>query len=97
MDEEGKGLIRHIFKHAADERLRHKIVFLEDYDIHMARLLVQGAGCVAQYSEATLGGLWHFRHESSGKRCSERKYSGWMVVRRIYERYWLGHRKRRGL
>jgi starch phosphorylase len=42
-DEEGKGLIRHIFKHAADERLRHKIILLEDYDIHMARLLVQGA------------------------------------------------------
>ncbi|MBW2708022.1 MAG: alpha-glucan family phosphorylase [Deltaproteobacteria bacterium] len=42
-DEEGKGLIRHIFKHASDERLRHKIVFLEDYDIRMARLLVQGA------------------------------------------------------
>lgn len=42
-DEEGKGLIRHIFRHASDERLRHKIVFLEDYDIHMARLLVQGA------------------------------------------------------
>lgn len=42
-DEEGKGLIRHIFKHASDERLRHKIVLLEDYDIHMARLLVQGA------------------------------------------------------
>jgi len=43
MDEEGKGLIRHIFKHASDERLRHKIILLEDYDIHMARLLVQGA------------------------------------------------------
>ena len=42
-DEEGKGLIRHIFKHAADERLRHKIILLEDYNIHMARLLVQGA------------------------------------------------------
>lgn len=42
-DEEGKGLIRHIFKHASDERLRHKIILLEDYDIHMARLLVQGA------------------------------------------------------
>lgn len=43
MDEEGKAIIRHIFKHASDERLRHKIVFLEDYDIHIARLLVQGA------------------------------------------------------
>ena len=42
-DEEGKGLIRHIFKHASDERLRHKIILLEDYDIHIARLLVQGA------------------------------------------------------
>lgn len=42
-DDEGKGLIRHIFKHASDERLRHKIILLEDYDIRMARLLVQGA------------------------------------------------------
>jgi starch phosphorylase len=41
-DEEGKEFIRHIVNLVRDERFRNKVVFLEDYDINVARYLVQG-------------------------------------------------------
>jgi glycogen phosphorylase len=42
-DTEGKELIRQIIHFARDPQLRHSIVFLEDYDMSVARYLVQGA------------------------------------------------------
>jgi len=41
-DQEGKELIRQIVQVSHQERFRHRIVFLEDYDISVARHLVQG-------------------------------------------------------
>ncbi|MDA3799392.1 MAG: alpha-glucan family phosphorylase [Kiritimatiellae bacterium] len=41
-DDEGKMFIQEIFKFAEDEGVRHRIVFIEDYDISVARRLVQG-------------------------------------------------------
>ncbi len=41
-DAEGKDLIRQIIHIARREDLRRKIVFLEDYDVNVARYLVQG-------------------------------------------------------
>ncbi len=42
-DDEGKSLIQQIVKFAKRPEYRHKIAFLEDYDINIARHLVQGA------------------------------------------------------
>jgi glycogen phosphorylase len=42
-DDPGKELIRRIVELAHEERFRRKIVFLEDYDMSVARYLVQGA------------------------------------------------------
>jgi starch phosphorylase len=42
-DDEGKKLIRQIVHTVRDETLRYRFVFLEDYDIAMARYMVQGA------------------------------------------------------
>jgi len=42
-DDKGKGLIREIVSFAADLGIRHRFVFLEDYDIAVARTLCQGA------------------------------------------------------
>ncbi|MBN2041427.1 MAG: alpha-glucan family phosphorylase [Spirochaetes bacterium] len=42
-DNMGKELIKELIKLARDEKFRNKIVFLEDYDINIARYLVQGA------------------------------------------------------
>ncbi|AJE04398.1 glycosyltransferase family 1 protein [Geobacter pickeringii] len=41
-DVEGKELIREIFQHSIGGRFRGKIVFIEDYDMAVARHLVQG-------------------------------------------------------
>ncbi len=42
-DREGKDLIQRLIKFAQNESLRHRVVFLENYDPHIARHLVQGA------------------------------------------------------
>lgn len=41
-DEEGKRLIQEIVQIARDERFRKKIVFLENYDMNVARYMVEG-------------------------------------------------------
>ncbi len=41
-DEPGKNFIKEIVKQCRDERLRRHIVFIEDYDVVVARYLVQG-------------------------------------------------------
>jgi len=41
-DHDGKELIRQIVQVSHQERFRHRIVFIEDYDIEVARHLVQG-------------------------------------------------------
>ncbi|MDZ4769262.1 MAG: alpha-glucan family phosphorylase [Chloroflexota bacterium] len=41
-DKEGKDFIRQIVRYARSAELRHRIVFIEDYDMHVARYLVQG-------------------------------------------------------
>ena len=42
-DNEGKDLIKQLFQVANKPEVRHRIVFLEDYDMHLARHLLQGA------------------------------------------------------
>ncbi len=42
-DDEGKGLIKQLFQFAGKPEVRDRIVFLEDYDMHLARHLLQGA------------------------------------------------------
>ncbi|MDY6903427.1 MAG: alpha-glucan family phosphorylase [Thermodesulfobacteriota bacterium] len=42
-DNEGKTLIQRIVELARNAEFRHKVIFLEDYDINVARHLVQGA------------------------------------------------------
>ena len=42
-DEAGKEMIRQIVAFASDPEVRHRMVFLDDYDIALARVLYQGA------------------------------------------------------
>lgn len=41
-DNEGKELIRQVIQFARNPEIRHKIVFIENYDINIARHLIQG-------------------------------------------------------
>ncbi len=42
-DMAGKAIIKNIVQHIHEETFRYKVVFLEDYDINIARYMVQGA------------------------------------------------------
>ena len=42
-DNEGRDLIKQLFQFASKPELRDRIIFLEDYDMHLARHLLQGA------------------------------------------------------
>ncbi len=42
-DNEGKDLLKNLFEFASEPRLRDRMVFLEDYDMHLARHMFQGA------------------------------------------------------
>ena len=42
-DDEGKTLIKNLFQFASKPEVASKIIFLEDYDMHLARHLLQGA------------------------------------------------------
>ena len=42
LDNPGKEIIKQIVGYASNERFRNRIIFLEDYDINVARYLVQG-------------------------------------------------------
>ncbi|SYZ73458.1 Phosphorylase [Candidatus Zixiibacteriota bacterium] len=42
LDNPGKEIIKHILQVASQDEFRRKIIFLEDYDINIARYLVQG-------------------------------------------------------
>lgn len=44
-DAEGKKIIREIVRFARDPDVRHRIVFIEDYEMCVARYLVQGVDC----------------------------------------------------
>ena len=44
-DVQGKELIRSIVHFARDPEVRNRIVFIEDYDINVARYMVQGVDC----------------------------------------------------
>jgi starch phosphorylase len=41
-DQEGKDLIKHLIQFARKPEVRNRIVFLEDYDLHLARHIYQG-------------------------------------------------------
>ncbi|MDH3892656.1 MAG: alpha-glucan family phosphorylase [candidate division Zixibacteria bacterium] len=42
LDTPGKEIIKQMVEYTSEERFRHRVIFLEDYDINVARYLVQG-------------------------------------------------------
>ena len=67
-DDGGKQLIQQIVRFADDPEIRHRIVFLPDYDIGMARYLYCGLRRLAEQPAAPARGLRHLRHEVRAQR-----------------------------
>ena len=80
-DNEGKEFIRTIVNVARDHDFRHSVVFLENYDMNVARYMVAGRGCMAEHAAAPERGQRHQRHESYLQRRSELQHSRRLVGR----------------
>ena len=67
-DRPGKQVIRDIFARSRDDRLRGRVVFLENYDMQHGPPAGAGRRRVAQHAAPAAGGLGHQRHEGRRQR-----------------------------
>ena len=78
-DDGGKELVQQIVRFTDQLDVRHRIVFLPDYDIGMARYLYGGCDVWLNNPSPTAGGLRHLRHEERPQRRPEPVHSRWLV------------------
>ena len=85
-DDGGKALIQQVVRFADRPEVRHRIAFLPDYDMSMARHAVLRLRRLAQQSAAAAGGLRYLGHEERAQRRAEpvdpRRLVGRVVRRR---------------
>ena len=93
-DEGGKQLIQQMVKFADDPRVRHRIVFLPDYDMSLARSLVPGLRRLAEQPAAPAGGVRHLGDEVGPERRAEPVDAGRLVGRVVRRRQRLGDLRR---
>ena len=62
-DDAGKALIQQVYRFANQADVRHRFVFIDDYDIAVARALLPRLRRVAQHPAPAAGGVRHERHE----------------------------------
>ncbi len=67
-DHEGKELIKALVNFARNPAVRRRIVFLENYDINIARMLVQGVDVWLNTPRARNGSQRNQRHEGGRQR-----------------------------
>ena len=68
-DGAGQGLIRRIFEISQRPEFLGKIIFLEDYDMQLARRLVSGVDIWMNTPTRPLEGFGYFGREGRTKRC----------------------------
>jgi starch phosphorylase len=89
-DEAGKHHLQRVFRHALDPAVGGRIAFLEDYDLHVARLLVQGCdvwlstprrGAAPSLSaiKAAVNGVPHLATPDAWWAASVTGSNGWMI------------------
>jgi len=70
-DDTGKALIQQLFQFAQGEDVRHRVVFLEDYDMRVTGRMVQGGRCLAEHTSSPVGSQRHERDEGLAQRRTE--------------------------
>ena len=93
-DEPGKYLIKKIENLRHDRRFVGRIVFIEDYDINVARHLVQGVDVWLNTPAPAEGSLGHQRHEGRAQRRLESFDPRWLVGRSLQRQERLRDRRR---
>ncbi len=96
-DHPGKHVMREIVHLAAEMRFRRRIVFLEDYDMEVARAARPGRRRVAQHSAPASGGERNERNEGGRQRRASPERPGRLVGGGVHLRHRLGDRERRGV
>ena len=98
-DDGGKKLIQDLVRFSDAADVRHRIVFLPDYDIGMATVLYPGLRRLAEQPAASVRGLRDVGDEGGVERCAEpvdpRRVVGRVVRRRERLGHPLGRRCRR--
>ena len=95
-DDTGKEMIRQIVQFSRDPEIRHRIAFIEDYDMVVARHMYQGCD-VWLNTPAGPGGLRHQRHEGGPQRRAQLLDPRRLVGRDVRRRERLGHHLGRDL
>ncbi len=67
-DQPGKSMMQQINQITRDAELRHRFVFIPDYDIGIARTMYHGCDVWLNTPRRPDGGMWHERHEGSAQR-----------------------------
>ena len=82
-DHPGKELIRQLVHLAQEQGFRHRIVFVEDYNIEVARYMVQGVDIWLNNPAPPPGSQRHQRHEGPAQRRHQPECAGRLVGRRL--------------
>ena len=89
-DDNGKRLIQQMVKFADDPEVRHRIVFLPNYDIAMAQSLYPGCDVWLNNPLRPLRGLRHLGHEGGAQRRPQPLHPRRLVGRVVRRRERLG-------
>ena len=79
-DNQGKDLIRALIHFMRENEVRNRFVFLEDYDMNVARYMAQGVDCWLNTPRRPRG-VGHQRHEVGRERRAQHQHSRRLVVR----------------
>ena len=90
-DDGGKALIQEIVRFADDPAVRHRIVFLPDYDMSMARYLYWGCDVWLNNPLRPLEACGTSGHEVGAQRRAQPVHPGRLVGRALRRRQRLGH------
>ena len=93
-DEPGKHLIKKIENLRHDRRFAGRIVFIEDYDINVARHLVQGVDVWLNTPRRPKEASGHQRHEGRAQRRAQPFDPRWLVGRGLQRQERLRDRRR---
>jgi len=85
-DDEGKRYIQYILHLSKYSDLHGHLVFIENYDVHVARQMVSGCDVWLNTPRAAVGGLRHQRHEGGPERRAVVERPGRLVDRRLHRR-----------
>ncbi len=82
-DDRGKEFIQRIHEITRRNEFFGKVIFLENYDIHVARYLISGSGCLAEHAAPAPGSQRHQRPESECSWGAQSERAGRLVAGRV--------------